>query len=46
MENNNIDEEVLKELNNMTPDELEKIQAKIKEVVKEIEVMKEGEINE
>lgn len=46
MENKNIDEEVLKELNNMTPDELEKIQAKIKEVVKEIEVMKEGEINE
>lgn len=46
MEKNNIDEEVLKELNNMTPDELEKIQAKIKEVVKEIEVMKEGEINE
>lgn len=46
MENKNIDEEVLKELNNMTPDELEKIQAKIKEVVKEIEIMKEGEINE
>lgn len=46
MEKNNIDEEVLKELNNMTPDELEKIQAKIKEVLKEIEVMKEGEINE
>ena len=46
MEKNNIDEEVLKELNNMTPDELEKSQAKITEVVKEIEVMKEGEINE
>lgn len=46
MENNNIDKEVLKELTNMTPDELEKIQARIKEVVKEIETMKAGEIDE
>ncbi len=46
MDNNIIDEEILKELNNMSADELEKIQAKIKEVVKEIESLKEGDSNE
>lgn len=46
MDNNIIDEEVLKELNNMPVDELEKIQAKIKEAVKEIESLKEGDIYE